>query len=139
MASRPSSRSNSRKAGRVARHLGEIAVAAPQVIAHRVARMAAAGAQPSARDRREFSRMGSEKAEAFAASWIAMGTQAMLAQQAFASAWLRAASAPWQAAFAPSAMQAALHGAALEVLGAGLVPIRKTAVANAKRLGRRRR
>lgn len=42
----------------------EMLLASAQVIAHRTARMAAAGPNPSARDRSEFLRMGQEKLEA---------------------------------------------------------------------------
>ena len=43
----------------------EIAWMAPQVIGYRVARMMTGGWPPSVRDRREYSRMGREKSEAF--------------------------------------------------------------------------
>lgn len=42
--------------------LAEIAVWSPVVIGHRTARMLAGGWPPSARDRREYTRMWSEKA-----------------------------------------------------------------------------
>ena len=48
------------RAALVARQATDLAVAAPQVVAHRLTRMAMAGANPSARDRREFTRMVSE-------------------------------------------------------------------------------
>ena len=44
----------SRKAERLGRQAAELAVAAPQVIAHRLARLALAGPAPSARDRVEL-------------------------------------------------------------------------------------
>ena len=53
------------RAALVARQATDLAVAAPQVVAHRLTRMAMAGANPSARDRREFTRMVSEKQTAF--------------------------------------------------------------------------
>ena len=43
----------------------ELAFAAPQVVAHRVTRMAIAGPSLSERDRKEFERMGAEKTAAF--------------------------------------------------------------------------
>ena len=43
----------------------ELAFAAPQVVAHRVTRMAIAGPSLSERDRKEFQRMGAEKTAAF--------------------------------------------------------------------------
>lgn len=44
--------------------IGEMWLASAQVIAHRTARMAAAGPMPNATDRQEFARMGHEKFEA---------------------------------------------------------------------------
>ena len=44
-----------------ASQLVDLGIAAPQVVAHRLARMAAAGTTPSARDRREFTGMVLEK------------------------------------------------------------------------------
>ena len=65
----------------LARQAAERAVAVPQVIAHRLARLARAGPAPSARDREEFRRMGAEKAAAFAESWNAMATGMLEANQ----------------------------------------------------------
>jgi hypothetical protein len=50
---------------RASAKLAEIAVAAPQVVAIRTARMLSAGIHPSAADRVEFSNMGTEKVPAF--------------------------------------------------------------------------
>ena len=65
----------------LARQAAELAVAVPQVIAHRLTRLARAGPAPSARDRQEFRRMGAEKAAAFAESWNAMATRMLEANQ----------------------------------------------------------
>ena len=65
---------------RLAAQSVELAWAAPQVVAHRLTRMANAGSQPSARDRHEFARMGHEKVLAFAQSGMAFWMQ-MLRQQ----------------------------------------------------------
>ena len=62
-----------RKASAV-RKAADIAVAAPQVIAHRVTRMALAGPLPDARDRKEFTGMVQEKQLAFAQSFLAWNT-----------------------------------------------------------------
>ncbi len=59
----------------------ELAFAVPQVVAHRVTRMALAGPTLSERDRKEFQRMGAEKAAAFNASWNAMTRQALHTNQ----------------------------------------------------------
>ena len=103
---------------RLARQLTELAVAAPQVIAHRTLRMAAAGATPSARDRAEFMRMGTEKAAAFYHSWAAM--------------WM----AMWSLQVEMATSMASM---AMRVAPAALAPFHSRAVANARRLGRRRR
>ncbi|MES3013672.1 MAG: hypothetical protein V4750_08110, partial [Pseudomonadota bacterium] len=47
---------------------GEMLAASAQVIGQRSRRIAAAGANPNARDRREFARMGREKIEAASAA-----------------------------------------------------------------------
>src|SRR3954454_21310068 len=60
------------RAVRNTRQAIELALAVPQVIAHRVGRAALAGPFPSPRDRRELQRMGAEKVAAFYESWNAM-------------------------------------------------------------------
>ncbi|HEY9063756.1 MAG TPA: polyhydroxyalkanoate granule-associated phasin [Burkholderiaceae bacterium] len=123
-------------AHQLATQAAELALAAPQVVAQRLARMAVAGTKPSARDRREFHRMGAEKAAAFAESWTAMAQQAARANQALAANFWRTAWSPLT--LAQLSMNAALlQSAALGVLSKGLAPVHRTATANAKRLGRR--
>lgn len=118
----------------LARHVTELALAAPQVVAHRMTRMALAGAKPSARDRREFKLMSAEKKAAFQESWQAMGLHAWRAQQQMAMQMWQAAWMPWAGARGPSASQ--WQSAMLGVLGKGLKPVHRRAVANAKRLGK---
>ena len=115
----------------------ELAAAVPQVVAHRVTRMALAGPKLSPRDRKEFERMVAEKNAAFAASIAAMAQQTALAQQALAASWM----ASWLAAGRgrqPSAAAAVREwqAAAVGVLGKGLAPVHRKAVANARRLAR---
>lgn len=107
-----------KSANRLVRQMNEIAWAAPQVVAQRVARMATAGPKPSARDRREFSNMGLEKVAAFQQAWLAMGATA-----------LRASATAWMNPFA----------ATMAVLNAGVAPVRRKAVSNARRLRGARR
>lgn len=130
--------SRNRKAASVMRQTTDLAVAAPQVIAHRMARMAAAGAVPSARDRKEFTRMVEEKQAAFGQAWMAMGVQSMAAAPALAMAITRAWWTPWQhpGAAWSGALATQWQSAALGVWGKGLAPVRAAAVANAKRLAR---
>ena len=96
----------------------ELGLAAPQVIAHRLARM----------DHAEFHRMGFEKIAAANEAWVAMGLQAFLEHQklmqSFWFPWLRRPSAT---------------GQWNRILGKGMAPIHRRAVANAKRLGRLKR
>ena len=115
----------------------ELAFAVPQVVAHRVARMALAGPQLSMRDRREFERMVAEKNAAFGESWNAMAKQAALANRALAASFFQSflmVARGKQPSAATSAAQ--LHKAALGVLGKGLAPVHRKAVANARRLAR---
>jgi len=63
--------------------------------------------------------------------------QAWRAQQAFAVFWWRACLSPWGPPSA-QAIGTQLQSAALGVLGHGLAPVHRTAVANAKRLSRTR-
>jgi hypothetical protein len=120
-----------------------LSLAVPQVVAHRVARMAAAGARPhqpmTTRDRKEFTQMGAEKVAAFYESWAAMGTAALRAQQSMWLAMMRgAALSPWKLARPASLMPSmnALTSHATRVLAQGLAPVHRRAVGNAKRLGR---
>lgn len=128
---------STRKAKSVATQTAELAVAVPQVVAHRLTRLALAGPALSARDRREFQRMVAEKNTAFAESWQAMAMQSVRAHQAlaatlFRSIWFPALQRP------PTAgkVVAQLQREALGVFGKGLAPVHRKAVANARRLAR---
>ena len=129
-----------RSPAKVHTQAAELAWAVPQVVAHRVARMANAGPSPSARDRKEFARMVHEKHAAFAESWQAMALQALHSQQAFAAALTRAALTPpsrrRKATAHSLSLQLQMQQAALAMFGKGLAPVHRRAVANARRLGR---
>ena len=133
-------RQGSRRSRSLAQHSLDLSIAAPQVIAHRVARMARAGAAPTARDLAEFQRMGAEKVTAFGAAWQAMGLAAVRAQQSYLQALTRSLLTPWWIA-SPDLGALARHAnaAAVDVLAAGIAPIRHKAVGNARRLARRHR
>lgn len=112
----------------------EVAYAAPQVIAHRLTRMALAGANPSARDQREFYRMGTEKVEAFYESWNAMLLQTLeINQRLLFSFWF-----PWAASASSNSPVEQLEQAATQILTSGIKPVHKRAVSNAKRLNKTR-
>jgi hypothetical protein len=102
-------------------------MAVPQVVAMRSARMLAAGANPSARDRREFERMGTEKLLAYWESMNAMGLEVAKAQQQYALFAMRQWWSPW---VSPWSMAAS----ATRILDKGLGPVHKRASANARRL-----
>jgi hypothetical protein len=115
----------------------ELAFAVPQVVAHRVARMALSGPTLSPRDRKEFELMVAEKNTAFGESWSAMAAQAALANQALAASFFRSfLSVAGGNRPSAAASAAELHKAALGVLGKGLAPVHRKAMANAKRLAR---
>lgn len=118
----------------------ELALAVPQVVAHRMTRLAISGPLPSARDRREFHRMGHEKLSAFSESVQAMVRQTCHAQGQWAAATLPSIWFPWmpQAQGAASAAPARLLGDLAQVLDHGLAPLHRRATANARRLGRTR-
>jgi hypothetical protein len=123
----------SRRSKSLAAQTVDLGFAVPQVIAHRVARMMVAGGSPSARDRRELHRMGTEKILAASEAWNAMAIQAALENQKLALSFMQSLWFPW-ARRQSAAMQ--LSNAALDVLGKGMAPVRRRAVANARRLGR---
>jgi hypothetical protein len=133
----------SRSSRTLHRQAAELVWAVPQVVAHRLARIATAGAKPTARDRKEFSRMVAEKHDAFGESWQAMAWQALHSHQSFATAWARAAMTPFasrrKSATSALALQTQMQQAALAIFGKGLAPVHRRAVANAKRLGRTKR
>jgi hypothetical protein len=128
MAARPAPQNgcmtNRRKTQGLVRQSSELALAVPQVVAHRLTRMALAGPIPNARDRREFHDMAQEKVHAFSQSWFAMGwamTQAM--QQAW-MAMLLGTRVPMIDA----------QG----ILAKGMAPVHRKATANARRLAKTR-
>ena len=108
----------------LARQATELAIAVPQVMAHRLLRMALAGPVLSARDRREFHGMGQEKLHAFWQSWFAMGWAMTEAMQQAWIALLQGARVP---------MLDTQH-----ILAKGLAPVHRKATANARRLARTR-
>jgi hypothetical protein len=111
-----------RSTTRLSRQAGELALAVPQVVAHRLTRMALAGPTLSARDRKEFHGMGQEKVVAFWQSWFGMG-------------W--AVLQMWQKAWLAGLMGARAPAVDLNrIWSQGLAPVHRKATANAKRLAR---
>ncbi len=124
-----------RSATSLAKRSMELAVATPQVMAHRLTRMAVAGPILSTRDRREFHRMHAEKGVAFSQAWQAMGWHALQTQQRWWAAMMPSWRGPTSAAWlTPTKAAASMQNEALSILNKGLAPVHRTAVANAKRL-----
>jgi len=113
-----------RRSRSLSRQASELAVAVPQVVAHRLTRMALAGPSPNARDRREFHGMGAEKVVAFWQSWFAMGWAMVESMQ---KAWI-----------------AGLQGARVPLIdmqhvwARGMAPVHRKATSNARRLAKTR-
>ena len=81
--------------------------------------------------------MGAEKTAAFGESWNAMTLQALRAHQALAASFFRSFWSPsLKGRPSASAVAAQWQSAALDVLGKGMAPVHRKAVANAKRLAR---
>ncbi|NTW17495.1 MAG: hypothetical protein HGA41_08580 [Syntrophaceae bacterium] len=81
--------------------------------------------------------MGAEKTSAFIESWNAMTMQALRANQALAASFLRSFWSPLLKGRPSANMVAAkLRNAAFGVLGKGIAPVHRKALANAKRLSR---
>lgn len=131
----------SRAAGRASRSAYTIATGAPQVISHRLTRMAMHGMNPSAKDRREMHMMGAEKVNAFSQGWQAMLMQMMFAQQAWWQNWFTMWTRPSTFTQPMSMHAAATRGnremaqAMAKVADAGLAPVSRQVASNVKRLG----
>lgn len=131
-----------RKALRIGIQATEMMLAVPQVVSHRLGRLNAAGAGSSARDQREFQRMGAEKFAAFGESWTEMTLQMLKVNQQMLQAWTSVLSVPFHIPTSAVARRsltraaAQMQGSALSVISSGLAPVHRRATANAKRLGR---
>ncbi len=130
--------SRMRNKTRLVAKTADLAFAVPQVVAHRLTRMAIAGRPLSERDRREFKRMSAEKTAAFAESWNAMAVEVIRVNQAFAVSLVRSFWFPWHGGRRASAdaMASQWQNAAYGVLSQGMAPVQRRAVANANRLAR---
>lgn len=117
----------------------ELAMAVPQVVAHRIARMTLSGSSQTARDRKEFELMGAEKVNAFMESWNAMALQAWRSYQQIT---LSALHSFWNPIFGLKkplqSSSSQLNNAVSSILNKGMAPIHRRAVANAKRLSHTR-
>ena len=118
------------------RQLGELGLAAPQVMAHRMTRLWMAGPILSEHDREEFTDMVLEKQQAFVESWLAMFGEVARLQQNFFLSFFGNAPSLWS--FNPLTLWlnvAAHHNeAANSVFSKGLAPVHSRAVENSQRL-----
>jgi hypothetical protein len=126
-----------RRSKSLSRKYMELAIAVPQVVAHRATRAALAGPIMSERDRREFQRMVDEKQATFAQACWEMALPMPRISLQLMTAMFRAFFAPFSLA-GPSLVSAGAktHHAVVAVLGKGLTPVHRTAVSNAKRLSK---
>ena len=126
-----------RKSKSVVQKSAELAIAVPQVVAHRVTRMALAGPKLSERDRKEFARMVQEKQQAFSQSWSAMALETLRAQQQLTSSMVTAFLNPLSGPrHTPTTVANTVKDAAMGVLNKGLDPVHRKAVSNARRLAK---
>jgi|SRR5437667_7676036 len=128
-----------RKSNVLATQAVELAFTVPQVVAHRMMRIAFAGLSPSLHDRREFYLMGAEKFAAFYESWNAMALEAFTANITLSVSLLLLYFPPWSAARNPSRLASRhLRRTTLAVLAQGTAPFHRRVMANAGRLRRGR-
>lgn len=121
-----------RSASRLATQGVELAFAVPEVVARRVARIALAGAAPSARDREELLRMTTEKVSAFYEAWNGMILavwRANLRLLLSSAAWSR----PWGSANRRCSRRI-VQRTAIDILASGVAPLHRRVAANARRL-----
>lgn len=116
----------------------ELGFAVPQVVGHRMLRMALAGFPASAADRSEFHRMGAEKLAAGVESWNAMMLEMLRAGTRLSLWWTPYfwLQSPFTMPSTRSATRRLQH-AGLGILAKGVAPVHRRAIANAKRLRRK--
>jgi hypothetical protein len=116
----------------------ELSIAAPQVVARRMAQMALAGPNPSAKDQKEFKQMSNEKVTAFYQSWSAMWAQMFKSQFAIAQAITASVSTAMMGGRPLDASRTinAFTQETNKIISAGMDPVHRTAVSNARRLSR---
>jgi hypothetical protein len=109
----------------------QLATIAPMVIGYRLAGMAIAGPEPSARDRKEVARMGQEKVDAWSEAVQAMGMRIARANMDMAALLLRQA---WGGAPAPTAFANSALKLSSDLLADTLAPYHRRVLANSRRL-----
>ena len=100
--------------------------------------MAIPGQTLSERDKKEFDLMFAEKKLAFGQSWNAMAAQTVRANQALALSLFTSFWSPTGRKASAGAVASQIQRAAVGVLTKGVAPVHRKAVANAKRLARKK-
>ena len=113
----------------------ELAVAVPQVMAHRFEQMARAGAHPGKHDLAENLRMGTEKFSAGMEAWKAFATYGWSLQQAMFREMMRATSSRARSPVAAWASWTSMCLGAMRGMESVSAPFHRRAVANSRRLG----
>lgn len=108
--------------------MAELGVAAPQVVAHRLARIALAGPVLNSRDRKEFTGMVLEKQIAFFEAWAGTCSEILHWQQQFFFRFFTGAAL--HSHFSPT------KRALIRITSKAIAPVHRKAVTNAKRLSR---
>jgi len=116
--------------------LWEVGATAPFVIGYRLAGMTRTGSEPNAKDRRELTRMGQEKIDAWYEASLATGQQLFEAN-------LELAGLVWRQVWGGAALSPAVFNAWFARLGPGvltasLAPVHRRVVANNRRPARTR-
>ena len=83
--------------------------------------------------------MGAEKMLALNEAWSAMAVEAFRANQELALSYMQSLWFPWVRPKSVKSASRQLSDATLGILGKGMAPVRRRAVANARRLGRTKR
>ena len=111
----------------------QLATIAPMVMAYRLAGMAVAGPEPTARDRKELARMGQEKFDAWSEAVQATGMRVVEANMAMATLLL---GQVWGSSPAPGAVAGRVTKLSSDVLADTLAPYHRRVLANSRRLSR---
>ncbi len=113
----------------------ELAFTAPQVISHRMFRLATAGLKPSRRDQQEMIRMNTEKYQAMSESINSILLESIRMNQELTFSCLRmfwlSGTNPVTAAFENAIQMGKVMN---EITSLGIAPFHRRAMANAKRL-----
>lgn len=126
-----------RQSTTLARKTTEAAISSPQVIRHRLTRMALAGANPGNRDKKEFHGMITEKYVGFTKAWFAMGVATIRANLVISGFMVTGFFNPFSRnKFSVFALAGKVQEESMNVLNKGLTPLHKKVVSNSKRLAK---